>query len=79
MSPRQVVVIVDGGILSAILQVLTRYSANAPQFPVNDWSLLTGKLGACAPRDEVSTVGVALFTGAQIFAFDLSTRVSFSR
>jgi hypothetical protein len=38
-----VVVIVDGGILSAILLVLTRYSANDPQFPVNDWSLITGK------------------------------------
>jgi hypothetical protein len=43
VSPKQVVVIVDGGILSAILQVLTRYSANDPQFPVNDWSLFTGK------------------------------------
>jgi hypothetical protein len=32
----------DGGILSAILQVLTRYSANDPQFPVNDQSLFTG-------------------------------------
>jgi hypothetical protein len=33
----------DGGILSAILQVLTRYSANDPQFPVDDRSLFTGK------------------------------------
>jgi hypothetical protein len=43
VSPKQVVVIVDGGILSAILQALTRYSANDPQFPVNDGSLFTGK------------------------------------
>jgi len=28
--------------LSAILQVFTRYSANDPQFPVNDWTLFTG-------------------------------------
>jgi hypothetical protein len=34
---------VDGGILSAILQVLTRYSANGRQLPVNDGSLFTGK------------------------------------
>jgi len=33
----------DGGILSAIPQALTRYSANDPQFPVNDRSLFTGK------------------------------------
>jgi len=32
----------DEGILSAILQSLTRYSANDPQFPVNDRSLFTG-------------------------------------
>jgi hypothetical protein len=38
VSPKRVVVIVDGGILSAILQVLTRYSANNLQFPVNDRS-----------------------------------------
>jgi hypothetical protein len=37
-----VVVIVDGGILSAILQALTRYSANDRQFPVNDPPLFTG-------------------------------------
>jgi hypothetical protein len=43
MCVSQVVVIVDGVILSAIPQVLTRYSANDPQFPVNDWSRLTGK------------------------------------
>jgi hypothetical protein len=30
MCVSQVVVIVDGGILSAILQVFTRYSANDP-------------------------------------------------
>jgi hypothetical protein len=29
--------------LSAILQALTRYSANNPQFPVNDRSLFAGK------------------------------------
>jgi hypothetical protein len=33
----------DGGILSAIPQALTRYSANDPQFPVNDRSPFTGK------------------------------------
>ena len=33
----------DGGILSAILQVLTRYSANDPQFPANDRAPFTGK------------------------------------
>jgi len=31
-----------GGSLSAILQALTRYSANDPQFPVNDPPLFTG-------------------------------------
>ena len=54
MSPKQVVVIVDGGILSAILRALTRYSANDPQFPVNDRSLFTGKTyvvgGAARPN-----------------------------
>jgi hypothetical protein len=34
---------VDGRILSAILQVLTRYSANDRRFPVNDRSLFTVK------------------------------------
>jgi hypothetical protein len=43
MCVSQVVVIVDGGILSAIVQALTRYSANDPQFSVNDRSLFTGK------------------------------------
>jgi hypothetical protein len=43
MCVSQVVVIVDGAILSAIPQVLTRSSANKPQFPVNDRSLFTGK------------------------------------
>jgi hypothetical protein len=32
----------DGVTLSAILQVLTRYSASVPQFPVNDRSPFTG-------------------------------------
>jgi hypothetical protein len=31
-----------GESLSAILPVLTRYSANDPQFPVNDAPLFTG-------------------------------------
>jgi hypothetical protein len=53
VSPKQVVVIVDGGILSAILLVLTRYSANDPQFPVNDWSLFTGK------SHEIGTSGTS--------------------
>jgi len=39
MCVSQVVVIVDGVILNAILRVLTRYSANDRRFPVNDWSL----------------------------------------
>jgi hypothetical protein len=43
MCVSQVVVIVDGAILSAILQLFTRYSANDLQFPVNDWSLFAGK------------------------------------
>jgi hypothetical protein len=36
--------------LSAILQVFTRYSANDPQIPVNDWSLFTGSLMQSAER-----------------------------
>jgi hypothetical protein len=36
--------------LSAILQVLTRYSANDPQFPVNDRPLFTGKSHAIGGR-----------------------------
>ena len=43
----------DGGILSAILQVFTRYSANDPQFPVNDQSLFTGGVS----RDRRSVAG----------------------
>jgi hypothetical protein len=31
-----------GGILREILQALTRYSANDPEFPVNDPPLFTG-------------------------------------
>jgi hypothetical protein len=42
VSPKEVVVIIDGGILSAILQTLTRYSANDRQFPVNARPLFTG-------------------------------------
>ena len=42
MCVSQVAVIVDGVILSAILRVLTRYSANDQQFPVNDRSPFTG-------------------------------------
>ena len=34
----------NDGILGAILQALTRYSANDPQIPVNDRSLFTGKI-----------------------------------
>jgi hypothetical protein len=48
-----VVVIVDGGILRAILLVLTRYSANDPQFPVNDWSLFTEKSHAIGRADDI--------------------------
>jgi hypothetical protein len=36
--------------LSAILPVLTRYSANDPQFPVNDRSPFTGKSQVAAER-----------------------------
>jgi hypothetical protein len=46
VSPKQVAVInlgFDGGILSVILQVLTRYSANGRQFPADDGWLFTGK------------------------------------
>ena len=52
----------NGGILSAILQVLTRYSANDPQFPVNDRSLFTEKahvVGA-ASRPNGPADGIAL-------------------
>jgi hypothetical protein len=65
VSPQQVVVIVDGVILSAILRVLTRYSANELQFPVNDWSPFTGKSHAIGetsrpngPADGESAMGV---------------------
>ena len=34
--------VVYGGILKEILQAFTRYSANAPEFPVNDAPPLTG-------------------------------------
>jgi hypothetical protein len=51
MCVSQVVVIVDGGILGAILQVFTRYSANNPQFPVNDRSLFTGVPATGTPAD----------------------------
>ena len=59
MSPKKVVVIVDGGILSVILQALTRYSANDPQFPVNDWSLFTGKSHAIGGADDIRAVQFA--------------------
>lgn len=45
MSPKQAAVInlgLDGEILSVILQVLTRYSANGRQIPVDDGWLFTG-------------------------------------
>jgi hypothetical protein len=60
---RKWVVIIDGGILSAILQVFTRYSANDPQFPVNGWSLFTGKChamhGALRPKSPTDGEGDA--------------------
>jgi hypothetical protein len=43
----------NGGILSAILQGLTRYSANDLQFPVNDRSLFTGKSHAIGRADNI--------------------------
>jgi hypothetical protein len=61
MCVSQVVVIVDGGILSAILQVFTRYSANDPPFPVNERSLFTGKFhaigGASRPNGSADGEG----------------------
>jgi hypothetical protein len=42
--------------LSAILQVITGYSANDPQFPVNDRSLFTGKAHAIGGADDIRTV-----------------------
>jgi hypothetical protein len=50
MCVSQVVVIVDGGILGAILQVFTRYSANNPQFPVNDRCYSPRRLRQSAER-----------------------------
>jgi hypothetical protein len=54
VSPKQAVVVVCGGILRAILQALTRYSANVPQFPVNDRSPVHLRAGhrevSCSPR-----------------------------
>jgi hypothetical protein len=43
----------DGGILSAILRPLTRYSANDLQFPVNDRPLFTGKSLAIGEADHI--------------------------
>lgn len=43
MGVSQVVVIVDGEILRAILKVLRRYLASDRPFPVSDGSLFTGK------------------------------------
>jgi hypothetical protein len=45
--------------LSAILQVLTRYSANDPQFPVNDRSLFTGKSHAIGGAEMIRAIGWA--------------------
>jgi hypothetical protein len=42
----------NGAILSAIQQVLTRYSANDPQYPVNDRSLFTERYLLWAARME---------------------------
>jgi hypothetical protein len=57
--------------LSAILKVLTRYSANDPQFPVNGRSLFTGKShaigGASRPNCRPMEMGrreARLGTGA---------------
>jgi hypothetical protein len=43
--------------LSAILLVLTRYSANDAQFPVNDWSLFTGKFHVVGGADDILATG----------------------
>jgi hypothetical protein len=61
-----VVVIVDGGILSAILLVLTRYSANDPQIPVNDWSLFTGKSHAIGNQRNVGNTSQREIGEAQL-------------
>jgi hypothetical protein len=42
--------------LSAILLVLTRYSANDRQFPVNDRRLFTGKSYASGGTDDIRAV-----------------------
>jgi hypothetical protein len=43
----------DGGVLSAILKVFRRYSANNPQFPVNDRSLFTGMSHTIGSADHL--------------------------
>jgi hypothetical protein len=65
----------NDGILSAILQVLTRYSANDPQFPVNDRSLFTGEshvVGGASrpngPADEEGTRGIGSVRGTHLFS-----------
>jgi len=45
--------------LSAILQALTRYSANDPQFPVNDRSLFTGAPAAGKSHARTAKPGKA--------------------
>ena len=42
--------------MSAILLVLTRYSANDRQFPVNDRRLFTGKSYASGGTDDIRAV-----------------------
>src|SRR5258707_704571 len=53
----------DDGILGANLHVLTRYSANDPQFPVNDRSLFTGKSHAIGRAGDIPVNSDRSFTG----------------
>jgi len=55
MCVSQVVVIVDGVILNAILQALTRYSAKDRPFPVNDPPLFTGKYQVVGAASQTRT------------------------
>jgi hypothetical protein len=58
----------NDGILSAILQVLTRYSANDPQLPVNDRSLFTWKSHGIGGRSaaECSIISTKVNTNSTV-------------
>jgi hypothetical protein len=75
----------DGEILSAVLQVFTRYSANNPQFPVNDRSLFTGvpatakccgrRWGGIRRRDRFESLRYCRFDSEQSFASVILERI----